>query len=93
MSNENLGSRLGECLVQYAIEESKQSSRIVSRLCAALLECPVGYAFQNGFLTSVLSYFECRDQLRQKNLRVWINFLNFVSELYLNVGFCNEGNF
>ncbi|VDM29505.1 unnamed protein product [Toxocara canis] len=39
----------------------------------------------------MVHYFECRDRLRIDHFRVWIAFLNFVSDLYANVGYIYEG--
>lgn len=88
-----LGEHLAQRLVYYAIEENKQNSRAVARLCAQLIECPAGSGLQNGFLISIKHYFDCREELRKERLRVWINFLNFVSELYLHIGYYYEGIF
>lgn len=91
MINKELGDRLAQKLVHYAIEENKQSSRVVAHLCAQLIECPAGPGVKNGFIVSNRRYFECREKLRKEHLRVWINFLNFVSELYLNIAHFDEG--
>jgi hypothetical protein len=93
MENEGLARSLGQYLVQYAIEENKANGRTVARLCAALLECPSGVAFHQGLVTSILQYYDCREQLRnnQEHLRIWIGFLSFVSDLYAHVGFTYEG--
>uniref|UniRef100_A0AC34FBP2 MIF4G domain-containing protein n=1 Tax=Panagrolaimus sp. ES5 TaxID=591445 RepID=A0AC34FBP2_9BILA len=93
MENESLARSLGQYLVQYAIEENKANGRTVARLCAALLECPSGVAFHQGLVTSILQYYDCREQLRnaQEHLKTWIGFLSFVSDLYAHVGFTYEG--
>jgi len=91
MENENSAKSLGQYLVQYAIEENKTNGRAVARLCASLLECPSGVAFHQGLLTSILQYYDCRDQLRVDHLRVWVGFLSFISDLYAHVGFTYEG--
>jgi DNA mismatch repair ATPase MutL len=93
MENEALARSLGQYLVQYAIEENKANGRTVARLCASLLECPSGVAFHQGLVTSILQYYDCREQLRnaQEHLKIWIGFLSFVSDLYAHVGFTYEG--
>ncbi|KAI1719317.1 MIF4G domain-containing protein B [Ditylenchus destructor] len=91
MLDESLARQLAQSLVHHAIEENKRDGRQVARLCASLLECPSGAAFHHGFMTSILQYFDCREQLRSDHSRVWINFLNFVSDLYSSVGFHYEG--
>ncbi|KAE9549631.1 hypothetical protein FO519_007153 [Halicephalobus sp. NKZ332] len=91
MENENLSRSLGQYLVQYAIEENKTNGRTIARLCASLLECPSGISFHQGLVTSILQYYECRDQLRTDHLRVWVGFLSFISDLYAHVGFTYEG--
>lgn len=92
MENESHARALGAILVRHAIEENKQNGRAVARLCASLLECPSGPAFHDGIVTSVSQYYECREQLRVSHLRIWIAFLNFVSDLYANIGFTYEGS-
>uniref|UniRef100_A0A7E4VDC5 MIF4G domain-containing protein n=1 Tax=Panagrellus redivivus TaxID=6233 RepID=A0A7E4VDC5_PANRE len=91
LENETIARSLGSYLVQYAIEEDKAMGRTVARLCASLLECPSGVAFHQGLVTSILQYYDCRDQLRVDHLRVWVGFLSFVSDLYSHVGFTYEG--
>uniref|UniRef100_A0AC34QHK9 MIF4G domain-containing protein n=1 Tax=Panagrolaimus sp. JU765 TaxID=591449 RepID=A0AC34QHK9_9BILA len=91
MENEQFARSLGQYLVQYAIEENKTHGRTVARLCASLLECPSGIAFHQGLVTAILQYYDCRDQLRTDHLRVWVGFLNFISDLYAHVGFTYEG--
>jgi hypothetical protein len=91
--NESLARSLGSYLVQYAIEEHKAHGRQVAKICASLLECPAGSAFHSGLVTGVMQYFECRDQLRFDHVKVWTNFLSFVSDLYSNIGSTYEGIF
>ena len=93
MENETHARSLGQYLVQYAIEENKSSGRVVARLCSALLECPSGVAFHQGLVTSILQYYDCREQLRNtpEHLKIWVGFLSFVSDLYAHVGFTYEG--
>lgn len=40
-----------------------------------------------------MHYFECRERLRADHFRIWIAFLNFVSDLYTNIGYVYEGIF
>uniref|UniRef100_A0A914S1T8 MIF4G domain-containing protein n=1 Tax=Parascaris equorum TaxID=6256 RepID=A0A914S1T8_PAREQ len=68
---EESGAAVGQMLVQYSIEENRQAA--VENNC-----------FQ-GTVTALVHYFECRDRLRIDHFRVWIAFLNFVSDLYANL--------
>ncbi|TKR86466.1 hypothetical protein L596_011056 [Steinernema carpocapsae] len=63
----------------------------VARLSAQVMDSPSGAAFHNGLVTSITQYFDCRSQLRVDHFRVWISFLNFVSDLYGNLGFTYQG--
>ncbi|VDN05651.1 unnamed protein product [Thelazia callipaeda] len=48
-------------------------------------------AIFHGIVVALMHYFECRDRLRIDHFRVWITFLNFVSDLYANFGYIYEG--
>ncbi|CAD5231915.1 unnamed protein product [Bursaphelenchus xylophilus] len=83
---------LALCLTRQAIEESnKQVQRAIARLIALILSCPTGSSFHKGLLASLNQYYECRGQLRETHLKVWINFLSFLSDVYANIGFEYEG--
>lgn len=88
-----LARDVGQSLVHFAIEEKRQSGRLVARICAALLKCPTAEAFHAGFISSIHQYYESRSQLRRNRFKAWINFLNFISDLYASVGFNYEGEY
>lgn len=81
----------GSTLVQYAIEEARSSCKAVAKVCATLLDAPAGQQFHRGLATAAWQYFECRSQLRADHFKFWIAFLNFISDLYANIGFTYEG--
>lgn len=86
-----MAHNLAQTLVYFVVEEKKQNGRIVARICAALLTCPSREAFHKGFIISITHYYDCRDQLRIDHLKIWINFLNFIFDLYSSVGFTYKG--
>ncbi|KHN89054.1 hypothetical protein Tcan_02819 [Toxocara canis] len=88
---EESGAAVGQMLVQYSIEENRQAGKAVARIAAQLLDSGAAQCFHQGTVTALVHYFECRDRLRIDHFRVWIAFLNFVSDLYANVGYIYEG--
>lgn len=89
--DEKLAHSLAKTLVQYVVEEKKQNARTVARICSILLNCPSSKEFQKGLINLIINYYERRDQLRSDNFKIWINFLNFISDLYASLGFTYEG--
>lgn len=63
----------------------------MARICSILLNCPSSKEFQKGLINLIINYYERRDQLRSDNFKIWINFLNFISDLYASLGFTYEG--
>uniref|UniRef100_A0A915BE20 MIF4G domain-containing protein n=1 Tax=Parascaris univalens TaxID=6257 RepID=A0A915BE20_PARUN len=88
---EESGAAVGQMLVQYSIEENRQAGKAIARIAAQLLDSGAAQCFHQGTVTALVHYFECRDRLRIDHFRVWIAFLNFVSDLYANVGYIYEG--
>ncbi|KAK0411202.1 hypothetical protein QR680_005539 [Steinernema hermaphroditum] len=91
LENTDLARSIAQALVQFAIEESRMNGKNVARLSAQVMDSPAGKVFHMGLVTSVTQYFDCRSQLRVDHFRVWIAFLNFVSDLYANLGFTYQG--
>ncbi|CAD5224454.1 unnamed protein product [Bursaphelenchus okinawaensis] len=92
MEAPEVAEALSLCLTRQAIEESnKQTQRSISRLIALILNCSTGSSFHKGLFGALSQYYECRSQLRETHLKVWINFLNFLSDVYASVGFEYEG--
>lgn len=92
LESEVLASSLGSLLTRKAIEEgNKTNQKFVARISALLIECPAGTSFHKSFISSLSQYFDCRDQLRETHSKVWISFLNFLSDVYASVGFEYEG--
>uniref|UniRef100_A0A1I7WCM2 MIF4G domain-containing protein n=1 Tax=Heterorhabditis bacteriophora TaxID=37862 RepID=A0A1I7WCM2_HETBA len=79
-----LAESIGSALCQHAIEDG--SGKVVAKLCGTLKDAPSSSAISKGLTTSVSQYFECRDRLRADHFRMWIAFLNFVTDLYSNMG-------
>ncbi|VDD87694.1 unnamed protein product [Enterobius vermicularis] len=82
---------LAQVFVHYCLEENKQAGKNISRIAGQIVNLCGTPAFYQGMISSLLQYFECRDQLRLEHSRVWITFLNFVSDLYASVGYVYEG--
>ncbi|MCP9256866.1 Spastin [Dirofilaria immitis] len=78
-------------LVHFSIEENRQAGKAVARIAAQLLNFDTANVFHQGITVALMHYFECRDRLRIDHFRVWITFLNFVSDLYASVGYIYEG--
>jgi hypothetical protein len=51
------------------------------------MDCPTGQSFYSSLTASLNQYFCCAENLRLTHFRVWQNFLNFLSDLYANVGY------
>ena len=58
----------------------------MSKLCGALKDSVSVRGLVRGLLTSISQYFDCRDRLRADHFRMWIAFLNFVSDFYSSLG-------
>lgn len=91
MDKAEVASRMGHFISRYSIEENKHNQRTCSQLCALLIDCPAGHSFYNGLVASLNQYSECADKLRSTHFRVWLNYLSFLNDLYLNIGFCFDG--
>ncbi|VDM91829.1 unnamed protein product, partial [Onchocerca ochengi] len=85
--DDEIGGAVGQMLVHFSIEENRQAGKVVARIAAQLLN----FDTANGIAVALMHYFECRDRLRIDHFRVWITFLNFVSDLYASVGYIYEG--
>ncbi|KAK6109111.1 hypothetical protein QQG55_34710 [Brugia pahangi] len=86
-----IGGAVGQMLVHFSIEENRQAGKAVARIAAQLLNFDTANVFHQGITVALMHYFECRDRLRIDHFRVWITFLNFVSDLYASVGYIYEG--
>jgi len=91
MESLEVASRLGHFVARYAIEENRQSQRTCSQLSNLLLDCPAAQSFYGGLVDSLNQYLECADKLRSTHFRVWLNFLNFISDVYAITGYRFEG--
>uniref|UniRef100_A0A2K6VKM1 MIF4G domain-containing protein n=3 Tax=Onchocerca TaxID=6281 RepID=A0A2K6VKM1_ONCVO len=89
--DDEIGGAVGQMLVHFSIEENRQAGKVVARIAAQLLNFDTANVFHQGIAVALMHYFECRDRLRIDHFRVWITFLNFVSDLYANVGYIYEG--
>ncbi|CAG9540208.1 unnamed protein product [Cercopithifilaria johnstoni] len=89
--DDEVGGAVGQMLVHFSIEENRQAGKIVARIAAQLLNFDTASVFYQGIAVALMHYFECRDRLRIDHFRVWITFLNFVSDLYASVGYIYEG--
>ncbi|VBB29216.1 unnamed protein product [Acanthocheilonema viteae] len=85
--DDEVGGAVGQMLVHFSIEENRLAGKAVARIAAQLLN----FDTANGIAAALMHYFECRDRLRIDHFRVWITFLNFVSDLYASVGYIYEG--
>lgn len=83
-TSEELGECVGSALCQHAIEGG--GGRNVAKLCGSLKDTAAVKGLVRGLLTSVSQYFDCRDRLRADHFRMWIAFLNFVSDFYSSLG-------
>lgn len=83
-TSEELAECVGSALCQHAIEGG--GGRNVSKLCGTLKDAIAVRGLVKGLLNSISQYFECRDRLRADHFRMWIAFLNFVSDFYSNLG-------
>ncbi|CAJ0579378.1 unnamed protein product, partial [Mesorhabditis spiculigera] len=59
--------------------------------CGLLVDSPCFPGLSRGLYASVAQYFDCRERLRQEHFRMWISFLNFVSDIYANIGNAQSG--
>ncbi|KAI6189931.1 hypothetical protein M3Y97_00061600 [Aphelenchoides bicaudatus] len=91
MEKPEVASRLGHFISRFSIEENRHNQRVCSNIALLLLDCPAGSAFYNGLVASLTQYYECADKLRSTHFRVWLNYLSFLNDLYLNVGFRYDG--
>uniref|UniRef100_A0A1I8EXQ0 MIF4G domain-containing protein n=1 Tax=Wuchereria bancrofti TaxID=6293 RepID=A0A1I8EXQ0_WUCBA len=89
--DDEIGGAVGQMLVHFSIEENRQAGKAVARIAAQLLNFDTANVFHQGITVALMHYFECRDRLRIDHFRVWITFLNFVSDLYASVGYIYEG--
>ncbi|VDK84314.1 unnamed protein product [Litomosoides sigmodontis] len=89
--DDQIGGAVGQILVHFSIEENRQAGKAVARIAAQLLNFDTASVFYQGITVALMHYFECRDRLRIDHFRVWITFLNFVSDLYASVGYIYEG--
>uniref|UniRef100_A0A0N5AJD8 MIF4G domain-containing protein n=1 Tax=Syphacia muris TaxID=451379 RepID=A0A0N5AJD8_9BILA len=89
--DEKAADALAQVFVHHCLEENKQAGKNISRIAGQIVNLCSTPTFYRGMVASLLQYFECRDQLRLEHSRVWITFLNFVSDLYASVGYVYEG--
>ncbi|CAD6193612.1 unnamed protein product [Caenorhabditis auriculariae] len=81
--NEELAETIGSALCRHAIEGG---GRGVAKLCALFKDSPSIQAFTKGHLIAISQYFECRDKIRTDHFRMWISFVNFLTDVYGNLG-------
>ncbi|PAV75383.1 hypothetical protein WR25_14862 isoform B [Diploscapter pachys] len=88
-SKEELAECVGGALCQHAIEGG--GGRQVAKLCGLLKEAHSIAALCRGLISSMNQYWDCRDKLRVDHFRMWIAYLNFVPDVYANLGGGSSG--
>lgn len=87
--NEELAECIGSALCRHAIEGGGGSG--VGKLCANFKYAPSIGSFVKGLIIALSQYLECRHKIREDHFRMWISFIQFLTELYSNLGSDSKG--
>ncbi|CAJ0962091.1 unnamed protein product, partial [Mesorhabditis belari] len=84
---------VGNSIAQHSIEGGTRCCKQSTKICGLLADTLCFPGLIKGLHSSIAQYFDCRERLRQEHFRMWIAFLNFVSDIYANVGCTPNGDF
>nr|pir hypothetical protein F44A2.5 - Caenorhabditis elegans [Caenorhabditis elegans] len=87
--DEELAECIGSALCRHAIEGGGGSG--VGKLCANFKYAPSIGSFVKGLIIALSQYLECRHKIREDHFRMWISFIQFLTELYSNLGSDSKG--
>ncbi|CAI5452251.1 unnamed protein product [Caenorhabditis angaria] len=87
--DEDLAECIGSALCRHAIEGGGGSG--VAKLCANFKNSPSIHSFVKGLTIALAQYLEVRQKIRDDHFRMWISFIQFLTELYANLGSDSKG--
>ncbi|CAB3398831.1 unnamed protein product [Caenorhabditis bovis] len=88
--DDELAETIGAALCRHAIEGGGGSG--VAIICANFRNSPSISALVKGLTIALSQYLECRHKIREDHFRMWISFIQFLTELYANMSSESKGD-